>query len=241
MNDRPYRHFADVYDAFYRSILDYRKLATAAHGMIQARRPGAKTLLEVACGTGLYLEEMSRWYEVVGLDASEDMLRVAGERLAGVPLHQGDMASFDLGSTFDAVICMFSSIGYVVTEERLRSAVRCFADHLVPGGVLILEPWLSPEGWIDGHVAAESATGDGVAVSRSTSSTREGRQATMRWGFAVARPGGEIETHIEEHRTGLFTPEEYARALQAAGIEFDYDPEGLMGRGRYIGVKPILV
>ena len=241
MDHGPYDRSAEVYDVFYESMLDYPTLATAAHGMIQSRLPGAKSLLEVGCGTGLYLAEMSRWYEVAGLDASAEMLRIAAGRVPDVPLHRGDMAAFDLDQTFDAVICMFSSIGYVVTLERFQAAIQCFADHLVPGGVLILEPWLRPEVWQEGRVDAKAVTGDDIAVSRSTSSIREGRKVTMRMAFAVSRPGGDVETYTEEHPTALFTHEEHESALRSAGIEFDYDPEGLLGRGRYVGVKSIVV
>ena len=241
MDYPPYTKSAEVYDAFYRSILDYPTLAIAVHGMIQARSPGATTLLEPACGTGLYLAELSEWYEVEGLDASADMLRFAGERLPGTPLHHADMAAFDLGRAFDAVICMFSSIGYVVTRERLDAAVKCFADHLVPGGVMILEPWFAPDAWLDDHLAAEAVESGEVAVSRTPSSIRNGRQVTMRFGFSVARADGEVETFVEDHPTGLFTHGEYSAALRAAGIEFDYDPDGLLGRGRYVGVKPVMI
>lgn len=237
MPGRAYERSAEVYDVFYRQMLDYSALAVAAHGMIQARKPGAGTLLEVACGTGLYLVEMAQWYEVAGLDASPEMLEVARRRMPDAPLHLGDMADFDLGSRFDAVMCMFSSIGYVVTIERLRSAVKCMARHLEPGGVLILEPWYGRDGWRDGHVAAEAAAGDGIAVARSSTSLREGNRATMTWAFAVTRPHGEADVYVEEHRTGLFSHDEYAEALTDAGIVFDHDPEGLLGRGRYVGVK----
>jgi SAM-dependent methyltransferase len=241
MRHAPYSRSAEVYDVFYRARLDYPELALALHGMIQAKKPGAKTLLEVACGSGLYLEEFSRWYDVTGLDASPSMLEIAAERVPGVPLVEGDMADFDLGATFDAVACLFSSIAYVVTEDRLRAAIRCFARHLAPGGVLILEPWYGPDGWIDGHVAAESASNDDVAVARTSTSIRDGTTATMQWAFAVARPHGETATYVEEHVTGLFTKDQYAEALDAAGIVFDYDPEGLLDRGRYVGVKPVVV
>ena len=230
-----------MYDVFYRAMLDYPDLAIAAHGMIQSRKPGAATLLEVACGTGLYLEEFSKWYEVVGLDSSADMLAVARDRVPDGAFQQGDMATFDLGQTFDAVICMFSSIGYVVTIERLESALRRFAAHLNPGGVMIVEPWLSPDVWRDDHIGAASAVDSDLAVARTSTSVRDGRKVVMHWGFAVARPDGGTETYIEEHPTGLFTHAEYSAALRAAGIVFDYDPEGLLGRGRYVGVKPTLV
>lgn len=241
MGKPPYSRFARAYDVFYRSILDYDTLAISAHGMIQARRPGAATLLEAACGTGLYLEKFSKWYDVTGLDASAEMLAVAAQRVPGAALHQLDMSEFDLGARFDAVACLFSSIGYVVTRDRLRSAIRCFSAHLNPGGVLLLEPWLGPDAWIDHHVTAEAAAEGGTAVARTTTAIRDGNRVTMRWGFSVAGPDGDTETYIEDHATGLFTHEEYAEALESAGIAFDYDPAGLLGRGRYVGVKTVVV
>ena len=68
--------------------------------------------------------------------------------------HRDDMTDFDLGRRFDALVCMFSSIGYAKTEERLRAAAEAMGRHLEPGGVLVVEPWLAPDDWQDGHVAA---------------------------------------------------------------------------------------
>jgi SAM-dependent methyltransferase len=73
------------------------------------------------------------------------MLEVAVGRLPGVPLHEVDMLTMDLGRRFDAVTCLFSSIGYAHTPERLQAAVATMARHLEPGGVLVLEPWLWPD------------------------------------------------------------------------------------------------
>ncbi len=241
MSDAPYSRSAEVYDLFYESMLDYPALALGAHGMIQAKRPGAKTLLEVACGTGLYLKEMSAWYVVTGLDISPEMLAVAAQRVPDVPLIEGDMADFDLGKKFDAVACVFSSIAYILTLERLQAALDCFARHLHDGGVLIVEPWISPDRWKPDFVNAEVAVDDSLAVARSTTSIVDGNRVTMRWAFAVTRPGGDAEAYVEEHPTALFTHEEYSEAFARAGFAVDYDPEGLLGRGRYIAVKKLLV
>jgi SAM-dependent methyltransferase len=143
---------ARIYDAIYASIRDYPREAVQLDALIQERRPEAHTLLDVACGTGAHLEHLADRYEVEGLDLDGDMLAVARDRLRDVEFHQADMADFDLGKRFDAVVCMFSSIGYVHTEERLRSAIAAMARHLAPGGVLVVEPWLAPGDWDDGRV-----------------------------------------------------------------------------------------
>ena len=46
-----------------------------------------------------------------------------------------DMSDFHLGRHYDAVICLFSSIGYVRTLDRVTHAIGRFRDHLAPGGV----------------------------------------------------------------------------------------------------------
>jgi ubiquinone/menaquinone biosynthesis C-methylase UbiE len=82
---------ARIYDAVY-SWKDYPREAERVHELVQARKPGAQTLLDVACGTGVHLAELRRWYRCEGLDLEDELLAVARERLPDVPLHQGDMS-----------------------------------------------------------------------------------------------------------------------------------------------------
>src|SRR3712207_7289123 len=51
------------------------------------------------------------------------------ERYPDVRFHQGDMTDFDLGRRFDVVVCLFSAIGYVLTEERLRQTLANFRSE----------------------------------------------------------------------------------------------------------------
>src|SRR5438067_8492108 len=106
---------ASVYDLVYAApgAKDYAAEAAQIDVIIRKRAPGARTLLDVACGTGLHLRHLRERYAVEGVDASADMLAVAAQTLPGVPLHVGDMRALDLGRTFDAVTCLFSSVGYL--------------------------------------------------------------------------------------------------------------------------------
>jgi SAM-dependent methyltransferase len=229
---------AEIYDAVY-SFKDYEKEAADLHAAIARRKrsPG-NDLLDVGCGTGGHVAAFGRRYRVEGLDLDPAMLAVARRRHPGVPFHQGDMTDFDLGREFDAVVCLFSSIGYVRTPERLRRAVACLARHARPGGVVLVEPWLAPETYEAGGPHALFVDGPDLKIARMNLSALDGRLSVIEFHYLVARPGG-IEHFTERHELALFTEAEYAAAFEAAGLEVERDPAGPMGRGLYIGAKPL--
>jgi len=223
---------AHIYDAVY-SFKDYAAESERLHALIEERSPGATTLLDVACGTGKHLEQLRTWYEVSGLDLDPELLEIAKGRLGDVELHQGDMTSFSLGRRFDVVTCLFSSIGYVGTVDGLGAAVAAMARHLNPGGVLIVEPWLTPDVWMVDRPHLLSVDEPDLKIVRMTVSGREGRLAIMNFEYLIGTPAG-IESFSERHEAALFTDEEYREAFTGAGLTVDHDPDGLTGRGLYI-------
>jgi SAM-dependent methyltransferase len=228
---------ARIYDAIYASIRDYPREAAELDRLIQERRPGARTLLDVACGTGAHLEHLAGKYEVEGLDLDPEMLAVARERLPDATFHEGDMTSFDLDKRFGTVFCMFSSIGYVKTEERLGDAIASMARHLEPGGVLVVEPWLSPDVWGKPHVGAVFVDEPELKIARLNVPETEGTVSIVDFQYLVGTLEG-VEHFSEHHELGLFTVDQYLDAFRAAGLVVDHDPEGPMGRGLYVGIAP---
>jgi SAM-dependent methyltransferase len=231
-----YRLSARIYDALY-SFKDYADEARRLHELIQARTPGARTLLDVACGTGKHLAELRGWYEVEGVDVEPQLLALARDRLPDVPLHEADMTDFDLGREFDAVTCLFSAIGYAYPRERMRAAVRAMARHLAPGGLLAIEPWLTPERFREGHVGTLLVEHEGLHVARMNVVVREDELTSMDMHHLVGTSDG-VEHFVERHELGLYTDEQYREALADAGLEPEHDEEGLIGRGLWLGVRP---
>src|SRR6266852_3656862 len=133
---------AEVYELTHRNRgKDWPAEARDLAARICSRRPGASSLLDVGCGTGAHLETFRSCFEhVEGLELAPAMRDRAQRRLPGIEIHHGDMRGFELGRTFDAVTCLCSAAGYVDTAEELRAAIRCMADHVLPGGVLAVEP-----------------------------------------------------------------------------------------------------
>ncbi len=230
---------AAFYDAIYAAAgKDYAGEAQRVHSLIQQhKRSAGSALLDVACGTGGHLAALRSWYEIEGLDLDPQMLAIARQRCSGVRFHQADMQKFDLRRTFDVVLCLFSSIGYVRTARRLAHTAKMFARHTTPGGLVLVEPWITPERFETGHMAAVLVDKPGLKIARIGTSTRRDSLSVLRFHYLVGTHTG-ITHFTEDHTLGLFTHEEYLATFGAAGLDVSHDPEGLMGRGLYIGMKP---
>jgi SAM-dependent methyltransferase len=231
------REGAELYEAIHR-LDDFRALAERVHGFVQLHAPGAATLLDVACGTGRYLEELRRWYEVEGVDSSPAMLALARERLPDVPLREADMREFDLGRVFDVVTCLSSSIAWMLTPSDLEGAVANMARHLREAGVLVLEPWDSPEdaGVAEGPwVATAEEPGRAVALMETTRLSGSAWAQESHYLIWTAAEG--IHHRTERARLGAFTKGDYEASLRRASLDARWDRDGILGRGLHIGVK----
>ena len=230
-----YEHSAGWYDLLYTQGLgkDYEAEAESIHRLIQERAPGSRTLLDVACGTGRHLRFLSRWYEAEGIDLVPAMIEVARAANPGLAIRQGDLVDFELGRRFDAVACLFSSIAYGRTDDRLTRAVANLASHLAPGGLLIVDGWISPEDWRPGEIAVHSATDGRRHLVRMTHAGRRGEVSTLDFHFLAGDETG-IRHFSEHHELALFTRDQYRHPFEAAGLSFSM-VAGEHGRDRYAG------
>jgi hypothetical protein len=135
------------------------------------------------------------------------------------------MIDFNLGKTYDAVICLFSAIGNVGTVDRLERAVACMARHVRLGGVLIVEPWFTPDKWSPGGVFIYAGEIGVEKVCRMSLSGREGNLSILQFHYLRGTPTA-IEHYSERLELALFTRENMTRAFEFAGMQVRYDPEG---------------
>jgi ubiquinone/menaquinone biosynthesis C-methylase UbiE len=231
---------ASYYDAIYRAAgKDYAAEADRVHEIVQSnRRSSGRRLLDVACGTGGHVQYLKRHYDIEGVDLSAEMLEIARRRYPELLFHLGDMTRLELGTTFDAVICLFSSIGYVQTVEKLNQTLRAFARHTVPGGVVVVDGWTTPDRWQPLYLHALLVDEPDLKIARLSRSDQDGMLAIMEMHHLVVTAEG-ATSFVERHEMGLFTPEQYCDAFEQAGLTVRYDPDGgLSGRGVYVGVRP---
>ncbi len=234
---RMYRKLANYYDEIYH-FKNYQKEAETIETLIQQHKksPGSR-LLDVACGTGNHIAYLKQHYSVEGLDFSPEMLSIARRKHPDVVFHRGDMTSFKLNTQFDIITCLFSAIGHVKTKIRMRKALRNMADHLQPGGLMILEPWITPANFRKGIVGFNFVDKPNLKIARINISKVRGPVSAFEYRYLIGTPS-KVEHIVDRESMGLWTHEEYLDAFRDGGLEVVFDPEGLMGRGLYLGVKP---
>ena len=220
------RH-ADLYDIFY-GEKDYAGEARFVHDCLARFATGSsRRVVDLACGTGRHaiaLEQLQ--HELLGVDSSESMLRVARKNAAAagarVDFLEGDLRTLDIaGAPFDAAACLFDSIGYVATNEALKQTFRGIHRTVRPGGLLVFEFW---------HAAAMLRAHDPVRVRRwqlpdrevlRISETRlDCAQQLARVAYSVYqhRNDGTFDFFEETQTNRYFLVQEMAHWLSATGF-----------------------
>jgi SAM-dependent methyltransferase len=245
MTERIVRHYstygrsAPLYDS-YIPMADYETGARRLTAQIRAANPAARTLLDVGCGSGKYLEHLQHEFDCEGLDLASDFVEIARKRCPRLSIHQANMRDFDLNRKFDAISCLFLAIAYAGSVENMERAVAAMARHLNPGGVLLFEPWVYPENFWENRLTSEYVDEADRKISRMFIARREGKLSVYDIHYLVGTADG-IEYFIEREELGLFTHAEYLGALTKAGLTADYDrAAGLFDAhniGMYRGIR----
>jgi predicted TPR repeat methyltransferase len=209
-----YTRLAGVYDEI---VVDpcHGRLATFLHQLWSDDPEGVQSVLDLGCGSGLLAEELiERGYEVVGVDASAEMLAVARERLGPeARLHRTRLPDLALESTFDAAVCTLDGFNYL-SPEQLGRTTLAVADRMRPGGWLVFD--LHTDAMMsftiaNGAVAGRSAANDFVIESVVDRAAR-----TCSTTIVVTPP--DDEPFCERHRQHFHRDADVRRSLRDAGF-----------------------
>jgi len=230
---------AELYDIIYSGFKDYRAEARQIAAVIRREQPAARRVLDVACGTGEHARMLTEahGFEVDGLDLDPAFVRIAAAKLPRGRVYETDMTSFSLDRRYDVVMCLFSSIGYVLTLDNVTRTLERFRAHLLPGGVVLVEPWFAPDALQVGRITLNTVERADITVARMSEIAIEGRLSRLRFEYLIGR-GGRVQHAVEVHELGLFTPDELLDCFVRAGLEAGFDTVGLTGRGLYVARAP---
>lgn len=138
-----YENFAPFYDELTGNI-DYEKRGHYFHSIMKRYQKEKGILLDLACGTGSLSEFFARLnYDVVGVDASEEMLSVAMEKKfetgSDVVYLRQRMEELDLFGTVDIVLCVLDSLNHITDPETLGNVFERISLFLNEDALFIFD------------------------------------------------------------------------------------------------------
>lgn len=141
--EQGYGQFAYSYDALTQNI-DYEKRGRFFHQIMLEAGKQTGILVDLACGTGSLSEYFARLgYDVIGTDASEEMLQIAQEK----KLETGSnvlylcqrMQELDLFGTVDIVLCALDSLNHITDKQELQGVFDRISLFLNEDSLLIFD------------------------------------------------------------------------------------------------------
>jgi SAM-dependent methyltransferase len=222
----------ELYDIIY-GHKDYAAEVANVRAVIDRERPGARSILDVACGTGEHARILAEAFDVDALDLDPTFVTIAAKKLPRGRVVQADMTSFAMGRIYDVVQCLFSSIGYVLEPTAVIATLACFRAHLAPGGIVLVEPWFEPASYNAGAVHMLTVNQPELKLSRVHVSRVVAGVSILDLNYLIGTPDG-VRHEVETHRLRLTPFAEMASWFDAAGLRTTFDPVRPRSRGLFV-------
>jgi SAM-dependent methyltransferase len=211
--------YVEFFRADYPKLYSFEPERSAREGaFVRAAlelRPGAR-VLDLCCGRGRHLPSL----HALGIDLHLPSLR-------GLPATCADMRALPVKSgCLDAVTSLFSSFGYLESDEEDLRVLREVSRVLRPGGALFLD-LLNRENALAGFApSVQRVEEDGTLVVEQR--TFDALASRLTTSFVLVAPSGERTDSIG-HSLRLYTLTELAKMLAAAGLHLTRTYGGFEG------------
>ena len=140
MDNTPYEQWAE----FIVSKIKQYGVSKPVTGKESALESEKNLVLDLGCGTGTLAQLLCRLgYDMIGVDNSEDMLRIAMEKAERdgdeIMYLLQDMRELELYSTVGTVISVCDSVNYILEEDELLEVFKLVNNYLFPGGIFLFD------------------------------------------------------------------------------------------------------
>ena len=169
-NVSPYSRLAEIYDHVMRHV-DYVHWASYVESLFDRHDASPDTVLDLACGTGsLAIELHRRGYGASGADGCLEMMEEGCRKVSALdyPItfyHRNLLDLHDL-PTYDAVLCLYDSINYMMTLEDMAQAFEMIGNVVKPGGIVIFDACTESNSLQHFNDMKEKDAGDGFSYVR---------------------------------------------------------------------------
>jgi SAM-dependent methyltransferase len=201
--------------------------------MAEAVKRSKGSILEIGCGTGRVAIRLAEGgVDVVGLDLSEAMLRVARGKSVGIRSMSwvlGDMRSFDLGGQFDLVIIPGHAFQNLTSANEQVSTLESIRRHLRDQGCLVVHLDHLDFAWLGSLVGERGGRYEPAEQFRHPQTGREIR-ASRAWSYEPSSQTAVCETKWEETEPGGKIGERWHRGPVRLHCVFRFEMEHLLAR-----------
>jgi SAM-dependent methyltransferase len=214
--------FRDWFGEEYLALYPHRNEAEAAQAVrlfLEFVPPGDALVLDLACGAGRHVRELSRaGVRATGLDLSAVLLREARKADSVLPVVRGDMRELPFAdSSFGGLTSFFTSFGYFGTTEEDRTVIGQIRRTLSTGGTFMLDFFNARR--VRAHLVASDVRWFG---DRQVTQTRtiEGEMVVKR--IAIESTDSSEPVRAFEERVRLYEPLHLESMLREQGLETVY-------------------
>ena len=146
------KQFGNIYSQYYDLLYSDKNYSGEVDYIIKLIKENsneAKTLLDMGSGTGKHAELFcNNGYIVHGIDLSEDMLKIAKNRIKDkedkLSFSHSKIQELDLNKKFDVVVSLFHVMCYQNSNNELIKAFEVAKNHLKKDGIFIFDFWYGP-------------------------------------------------------------------------------------------------
>lgn len=231
------RYYAIAYQWNTKAECDFLEACVSAH-----RRKNATTMLDIGCGAGRHMLDMSqRGYQVTGFDLRPEMVAFAQEQAKeaelSVQVSVGDIRNMSLSGSYDLAVCLMDTFRFLLTNADIARHLQKVAAHMNPEGLYVTDFWI-PIKWDQAanemyqwEQTEDQTTVKVFYVQHPETIDPIAQTFEDELVFAVDDAGEHHEIRGERTRTRLILPQEFRALVDASGAfdlvgsfaEFDRD------------------
>ncbi|AVP48171.1 class I SAM-dependent methyltransferase [Bacillus cereus] len=219
------------YSTLCTELYDYTKpVGYSLNGDIEYYKERLKDcrgrILEAAVGSGrVIIPLLEAGFKVDGIDYSPEMLDSCRKRCKERGLHpnlyEGSLQQFSISHKYEAIIIPTGS--FCLIENRVDSinALKCFYEHLNPGGRLIADIML-PHDWKTGEIHTSTfslPSGDGITLENKSIEIDWLNQVTVSYlKYEKWSKGHLVQTELQRFALRWYGIVEFKLLLESIGF-----------------------
>lgn len=211
--------FGKYYDNIYLKMKNYESEAEIIKNVIRKfEKKKSATLLDIGCGTGEHLKNLSNNFQCTGIDIDRNMIRIAKNKVPNTNFKVANMVNLRLKEKFDVIICLFSAIGYVKTLNNLVKTLENFHNSLNSKGIAIVEPWVFKSAFKKGKIGLDTYEDEKLKLARMATSRIVKSQWLVFMHYLLGE-NGKISHFSETHKMLACDYQDYVEAFKSANFK----------------------